>query len=67
MTAKVRERLSVSKQAPQQFHMERFDLKELSKVEVILNTFAALDNLYDNWGIIRRNIQISNAESPGQC
>jgi hypothetical protein len=34
MVAKVRERLAVSKQAAQEFHAERFNLKKLSELEV---------------------------------
>jgi hypothetical protein len=33
VVAKVRERLSVSKQIMHRFHMERFNLKKLNKVE----------------------------------
>jgi len=34
VVAKVRERLAVSKQAAQDFDVERFNLKKLSKLEV---------------------------------
>jgi hypothetical protein len=50
--AKVRERLAVNKQRSHRFHMERFNLKELNKVEgkeqfrvEVLTKFAALENL----------------------
>jgi hypothetical protein len=52
VVAKVRERLAVIKQAAQKFDAERFNLKELSELEVrkqyqinISNRFAALENL----------------------
>jgi hypothetical protein len=52
VVAKVMERLSVSKQASQKFHMERFNIKKLNKLQVrkqyeikISNRFADLDNL----------------------
>jgi hypothetical protein len=51
-SGKLRERISVSKQARQKFDLERFDPKKLSDTEVkekyhveISNTFAALENL----------------------
>jgi hypothetical protein len=50
--ANVRERMAVSKQTTYRFHMERFSLKKLNKVEGkeqyrvdIPNTFIALENL----------------------
>jgi hypothetical protein len=50
--AKLRERISVSKRARQNSHLERFDLKKLDDVEVkeryqveISNQFAALESL----------------------
>jgi hypothetical protein len=53
--AKIRQRLSVNKQAVQTFDMERFNLRDLSDVEVkvqfqvkISNRFAALENLHDD-------------------
>jgi hypothetical protein len=55
MVAKFRERLAVSKQASQNFDVERFNLKNLNGLEVrkqyqikISNRFAALENLSDN-------------------
>ena len=52
VVAKVRERLSVSKQAVQKFHVERFNIKKLNELQVrkqyeikISNRFADLDNL----------------------
>jgi len=52
VVAKVRERLSVSKQAAQKFHVERFNIKKLYELHVrkqyeikISNRFADLDNL----------------------
>ena len=55
VVATVRERLAVCKQAAQKFHVERFNLRQLSEMEVrkqcqieITNRFAALDNLSDS-------------------
>jgi hypothetical protein len=52
VVAKVRERLTVSKQTTHRVHMERFNLTKLSEVESkewyhveISNRFAALENL----------------------
>jgi len=74
--AKVRERLSVGKQAPQRFDMQRFNLRKLNEPEVreqyqieITNTFAALENVNDDedvnrtWENIKENIQTSAKES----
>jgi hypothetical protein len=56
--AKLRERISVSKQIRQKFDLERFDLKEFNNKEVkekyqveISNRFAALWNLNESLGI----------------
>ena len=53
--AKVRERLEVCKQAAQKFYVERFNLRQLSEMEVrkqcqieITNRFASLENLSDS-------------------
>jgi hypothetical protein len=52
VVAKVRDRLAVNKQTMHRFHMERFNLKKLNKVEgkeqycvEISNRFTALENL----------------------
>jgi hypothetical protein len=52
VVAKLRERISVSKQARQNFDLERFHLKKLDDIEVkekyqaeISNRFAALESL----------------------
>jgi hypothetical protein len=52
VTANVRERLAVSKQAAKKFDVERFNLRKLSELEVrkqyqteITNRFGALENL----------------------
>jgi hypothetical protein len=52
VVAKIRERLAVNKQGSHKFHMERFSLKKLNKVEgkekyrvEVSNRFATLDNL----------------------
>jgi hypothetical protein len=54
--AKLRERISVSKRARQNFDLERFDLKNLNDVEVkekyqveISNRFAALESLDESF------------------
>jgi hypothetical protein len=71
VVAKLRERISVSKRARQNFDLERFDLKRLDDIEVkekyqveISNKFAAsesLDESFDNnvWESIRENIKTS--------
>ena len=76
MIAKVRERLTVIKQASQKFDEERFNLGKLEELEVrkqykieITNKFAALGNLCGNkdinraWENIKENIKTSAKES----
>jgi hypothetical protein len=76
--AKLRERISVSKRARQNFDVERFDLKKLDDVEVkekyqveISNRFAALESLEESfdinnaWESIRKNIKTSAKENLG--
>ena len=60
VVAKVRERLAVSKQAPQKLEGERFNLRKLKDLEVkkqyqieITNRFAALGNISDDGDISR--------------
>ena len=60
MVAKVREKLTVSKQATQKFDVERFNLGRSSKMEIwkqyqikISNKFAALNDIYDSEEINR--------------
>jgi DNA repair ATPase RecN len=78
VVAKLRERLSVSKQVAQKFYMLRFDLRKLNDAEVkeqyqvkITNRFAALENTDDNVDMtrarktIRENVKISAKESLG--
>jgi ribosomal protein S25 len=78
VVAKVKERLTVSKQAIQKFDMEIFHLRKLNKMEVIKhyhvnisNRFAALENLSDSedinraWKNIKEIIKISAKESLG--
>jgi hypothetical protein len=75
---RVRERLGVSKQATQKFDAERFNLKNLSLLEVrkqyqikISNRFAALENLNvsedinRSWKNIKESIKISAKDSLG--
>ena len=70
MVAKVRERLAVSKQKAEKFDGERFNLRKLNELEVILqyqieitNRFTALENLSDGedinraWENIKENIK----------
>jgi hypothetical protein len=67
--------LAVSKQTPQKFDGERFNLRKLNMLEVrkqylveITNRFPALGNLNDNedinrsWENIKENIKISVRE-----
>jgi hypothetical protein len=78
VVAKVRERLTVIKQAAQKFDAERFNLKQLSELEVrkqhqikISNRFAALENLIVSedirrvWEDIKESIKISAKKSLG--
>jgi hypothetical protein len=72
VVAKIRERLAVNKQGSHKFHMERFNLKKLNKIEgkekycvEVSNRFAALEDLDAEvkintiWETIRENIKIS--------
>jgi hypothetical protein len=72
VVAKVIERLAVSKEPTHRFHIERFSLKKLNKVEGteqrrtgISNRFAALENfdaeedINRAWETIKKNIKIS--------
>jgi uncharacterized protein YPO0396 len=78
VVARVRERLTVSKEEAQKLDAERFNLKKLSELEVrkwyqlkISNRFAALENLNVSedinkaWENIKENIKISAQESLG--
>ena len=78
VVAKVRERLTVSKQETQKFDVERFNGRKLNDLEVrkqyeieVSNRFAALRNLSDSdeinraWGNIKENIKTSFKESLG--
>jgi hypothetical protein len=69
-SAKVRERLAVSKQTMHRFHMERFSLKKLNEVEsklqfsvAITNRFTAVENVGTEvdingaWETIKREYQ----------
>jgi hypothetical protein len=76
--AKLRERISESKQARQNFDLERYNLKKLDDVEVeekyqveISNRFAALESLDESfdinnaWESIRENTNTSTKENLG--
>jgi len=78
VAAKVRERLTVSKQAAQEFDAGRFNLRKLNNLEVrkqyqikISNRFAALEELSNSkninraWENIKENIKTSAKESLG--
>jgi len=78
VATKVRERLSVSKQATQKFDVGRFNLRTLTEVEVrklyqinFPNRFVALENLRDSedmnmaWVHIKGNIKTSAKGSLG--
>ena len=78
VAAKVRKRLAVSKQAAQEFDVERFNLGMLNNLEVrkqyqikISNKFAALEELRDSkninraWENIKQNIKTFTKESLG--
>jgi len=75
VVAKVRERLTVSKQEAQKFDGERFHLRKLNKLEVrkqyqieVSNSFAALENSNDSrdinraWESVKENIKTSSKE-----
>jgi hypothetical protein len=69
VVSRVRERLAVNTQRSHKFHMERFHLKKLNKVQDneqyyfdILNSFTALDNLDAALETVRQNINISAKE-----
>jgi hypothetical protein len=76
--AKLRERISVSKQARQKYDLERFDLRKLDDIEVkgkyqveISYTYVALENLDKSlsinsaWESIRENMKTSVKENLG--
>jgi hypothetical protein len=76
--AKLREKISVSKQARQKFDLKRFNQRKLNDIEVkekyqleISNRFAALENLDESlninsgWESIRENTKISAEENVG--
>jgi hypothetical protein len=76
--AKLKERLSVIKQAAQKFDVERFNLKTLSELEIrkeyqigISNRLAAIENLNDGedinraWENIKETIKFSAKETVG--
>jgi hypothetical protein len=76
VAANVRERPAVNKQRSHRFHMERFNLKKLNKLEgkeqfcvEVSNRCAALEDLDTEveinsaWETIRENIKISAKES----
>jgi hypothetical protein len=78
VVAKFRERLTVNKQRPNRFHMERFNLKKLNEVEgkeqyrvEVSNRFAAFEDLEAEVEInsasetVRENIKMSAKESLG--
>jgi hypothetical protein len=76
--AKVRERLTISKQAAQKLDGERFNLRKLNELEVrkkyqieISKRFAVFENFIDGedinraWKNIKKNIKTSAKESLG--
>ena len=78
MAAKVRERSTVSKQAAEEFDVERFNFRKLNNLEVrkqyqikISNRFAVLEELSESENIdkasenIKDNIKTSAKESLG--
>jgi hypothetical protein len=78
VVAKLREGISVSKRARQNFDLERFDLKKLNDIEIkekyqveISNRFAALESLVESfninnaWESIRENIKTSAKDNLG--
>jgi hypothetical protein len=80
VVAKVREMFAVRKQAAQNFHGKRFNLRKLNELEFrkqyqieITNSFAALENLNGGkditraWENIKEDIKTSAKESLGLC
>jgi hypothetical protein len=78
VVAKLRERISVSKQARQKFVSEIFDLKKFDDIEVkekyqveTSNRFTTLESLHEcfditnAWNSIRQNIQTSAEDNLG--
>jgi hypothetical protein len=78
VVAKVRERLTVSKQTAQKFEMERFNLRKLNELELtkeyhikISNSLTASESLNDSKDInrarvnIKKDIKTSAKESLG--
>jgi len=78
VAAKVRERLTVSKQAAQEYDVERFNLRKLNNLEVrkqyqikISNSVEALEELSDckninrTWEKIKANVKTSAKENLG--
>jgi hypothetical protein len=78
MVTKVWERLAVGEETMHRFHMDRYNLKELSEVDgkeqynvEISNRIASLENLDADvninraWETIRENIKVSAKESIG--
>jgi hypothetical protein len=78
VVAKLRERISVSKEARQKFVLERFDLKKFNDVEVkenyqveISNRYEALEGLDESfdtgnaWESITENIKTSAKDNLG--
>jgi hypothetical protein len=70
VVAKFRERLAVSQQTMNRDHMERFNVKELNKVQdkeqyrvEISNRVATLENLDTEVDVNRENIKISAKDS----
>jgi hypothetical protein len=82
VVAKVRKRLSVSKQAVQKFHMEKFNIRKLNDMEVrkecqveISNRFTAVEYFDDDHDVginralkrITGSMKASAKESLGYC
>jgi hypothetical protein len=78
VVAKVRETLAVTEQRLHRFHMKRFNLKKLNKVEgkeqyhaEVSDRIAVLEDLDDKvdnniaWETIRENIKMSAKKSLG--
>jgi hypothetical protein len=59
--AKVRERISVSKRARQNFDLERFDLEKLNDVEVKEKYQVEIPNRYAALKTLDKSFDIKNA------
>jgi hypothetical protein len=63
MGAKIRERLAVNKQGSQKFHMERFNLRNLNKVEIKEKVWNTLTLRWKFIALVKRLERVSKFQS----